>query len=144
MSFTDALKEAVKKTIEASAPAKIMFGVVTSADPLTITVENRLTVSGAMLVVPKELRAGYSDTHKHKLFPPVDGEDAETGDVAAPEGGGSVDVEAHTHTLPNEYWTNDEENTLKEREYHYGLKAGEAVILLRDNGGQRFLVVGRL
>ena len=139
MSFTDALKEAVKKTIEASAPAKIMFGVVTSAAPLTITVENRLTVSGAMLVVPKELRAGYSDTHKHKLFPPVDGEDAETGGVAD-----GAAVEAHTHTLPDEYWTNDEENTLKEREYHYGLKAGEAVILLRDNGGQRFLVVGRL
>lgn len=137
MSFTGVIKELCKKSIEASAPATIMFGTVTSAKPLVVVAENRLTLTGTMLIVPKELREGFSDTHKHKLFPVINGVEQKTGDVK------DGTAESHTHTLADEYWTNNTDNTLKEREYYYGLQPGEKVILLRDHGGQRFLVVGR-
>lgn len=143
MSMVDTLKKISKTAGEAGAPMQIMFGTVTSESPLAVLVENRLPISGEMLIVPKHLRAGYLDTHKHRLVAAED-EEPETGDVKEPEEGGTTSVEAHTHTLGDDYWTNNEGNTLKDREYYYGLKAGEAVILLRDAGGQRFLIVGRL
>ena len=112
MSFSEVIKQAATEAVEARKPACILYGVVASASPLTITIENRLTVGEAALIVPRELRPGYLDTHKH-------------------------------HTVETDDWTNDGSNTLKNREYYYGLKAGERVILLRDAGGQRFLVMGR-
>lgn len=112
MSFSEVIKQAATEAVAAGKPACIVFGVVTSASPLTITVDNRFPVGESQLIVPRELRPGYLDTHKHK-------------------------------TVIGEDWTNDEGNTLTQREYYYGLKAGERVILLQDAGGQRFLVIGR-
>ena len=106
MAMVDTLKKINRAAAEAGAPMQIMFGTVTSADPLTVSVDNRFTVSASMLIVPKELREGYITTHKHTI-----GEVGET-------------------------WT--------DKEYCNGLEAGEAVILLRDAGGQRFLIVGRV
>ena len=137
MSMVETLKRINKTTSEAGAPMRIMFGTVTAISPLSVMVENRFTITGDMLIVPRELQAGYVDTHKHRLVAAND-EEPETGGVK--EGS----APAHTHTLNDDYWTNDEENTLTEREYYYGLKVGEAVVLLRDAGGQRFLVVGRV
>lgn len=136
MALVDTLKKINNASTAAGAPMAIMFGVVTSASPLAVMVENRFTVSGSMLVVPKEFKAGFYDTHKHRLTP----DEPETGEIATKSG----EVDEHTHKLKDEYWTNSEDNSLKEREYYYGLKAGEKVILLRDAGGQRFLIVGRL
>ena len=56
MAMTDAIKQVVKATMDNSAPMQIMFGVVTQEEPLTIVVENRLTISGEMIVVPKEYK----------------------------------------------------------------------------------------
>lgn len=137
MSFSGVIKELCRQSVDATFPVVIMFGTVTSAEPLVVVAENRLTLSGETLIVPKELREGFSDTHKHKLFPVINGEEQETGDVKDDA------AESHTHALSDEYWTNNTDNTLKEREYYYGLQPGEKVILLRDHGGQRFLVMGR-
>lgn len=137
MSFNDAIKELSRQTSDATTPAAIMFGTVTSAKPIVIVTDNNMTLKDTMLIVPKELREGFSDTHKHKLFPVINGVEQKTGDVK------DGTAESHTHTLADEYWTNNNDNTLKEREYYYGLQPGEKVILLRDHGGQRFLVVGR-
>ena len=144
MAMTDAIKQVAKAVVDNSAPMQIMFGVVTQEQPLAILVENRLTISGEMIVVPKEYKKGYYDTHKHRLAVVTGGEEPKTGEVKPPEGSASTTVENHTHVLKDEYWTNNEDNSAKEREFYYGLKAGEQVILLRDAGGQRFLVVGRL
>ena len=45
-----------------------------------------------------------------------------------------------THVLKNNYQT----NTDKTSEYYYGLAVGDKVILLRNQGGQAFLVLGRV
>ena len=144
MAMTDAIKQVFKAAMDNSAPMQIMFGVVTQEQPLAILVENRLTISGEMIVAPKEYKKGYYDTHKHRLAAVTGGEDPKTGEVKPPEGSAATTVENHIHVLKDEYWTNNEDNSAKEREFYYGLKAGEQVILLRDAGGQRFLVVGRL
>ena len=58
------------------------------------------------------------------------------------KGGGSGEAAfaSHSHTLKNNYQT----NTDKTSEYYYGLAVGDKVILLRNQGGQAFLVLGRV
>ena len=58
------------------------------------------------------------------------------------ESGGSGDASfaAHSHTLKGNYQT----NTDAKSEYYYGLAVGDKVVLLRNAGGQAFLVLGRV
>lgn len=48
----------------------------------------------------------------------------------------------HSHTEPGSPAPENENQD--KTEYHYGLKAGEKVVLLRNQGGQDFLVLGRV
>ena len=137
MGTADAIKRISRITGETGQPVQIMFGMVVSESPVSVKVDNGMLLAEKQLIIPKALKKGYSDTHKHRLAAP-DGAEPVTGDVK------DGTAESHTHTLKDDYWTNNAANTLKEREYYYGLKSGESVILLRDAGGQRFLVLGRL
>ena len=89
---------------------------------------------GEAIVVMKEFRAGYYPTHRHSGFA-----DSPT---TQPKGGGSGDpaFASHDHTLKNDYLT----NTGPTSEYYYGLAVGDNVVLLRNQGGQSFLVLGRV
>lgn len=103
MSLLETMKRVAGQTQDASAPAAFVTGTVTAAEPLTIRVDNRFSISGDALVLLKGVTAGYYSTHRHGTAP-----------------GGEPP------------------------EYHYGLAAGDRVALLRNHGGQSFLVLGRL
>lgn len=47
---------------------------------------------------------------------------------------------SYSHTLKSNYQT----NTDAKSEYYYGLAVGDKVVLLRNAGGQAFLVLGRV
>lgn len=123
--LAETMKKIAKQTNEAGSPATIMFGVVTSASPLTIRVDNRFDITDEAIIVTKEFKAGFCPTHYH------------TGFAGGPA---TENAEGHTHALKSNYQT----NTDAASEYYYGLKAGEKVVLLRNQGGQQFLVLGRL
>lgn len=91
-------------------------------------------VSGEAIVVPKELQAGYYPTHYHTGM--------KGGPSTEEKGGGSGEAAfaSHSHVLKSNYQT----NTDKASEYYYGLAVGDKVILLRNQGGQAFLVLGRV
>ncbi len=55
-------------------------------------------------------------------------------------GSGDPAFASHDHTLKNDYLT----NTGPTSEYYYGLAVGDKVVLLRNQGGQSFLVLGRV
>ena len=55
-------------------------------------------------------------------------------------GSGDPAFASHEHTLKNDYLT----NTGPTSEYYYGLSVGDKVVLLRNQGGQSFLVLGRV
>ena len=55
-------------------------------------------------------------------------------------GSGDASFAAHSHTLKSNYQT----NTDAKSEYYYGLAVGDKVVLLRNAGGQAFLVLGRV
>lgn len=83
------IKRVAAQTAEAGAPARFLFGEVTAADPLKIMVDSRFEISGDMLAVTREFRAGTM-----------------------------------VKTAP--------------------MTAGDKVVLLRNQGGQQFLVLGRV
>lgn len=119
MSFTGAIREAALSAVEASKPADFFFGVVASVDPVSVLVESRFPISGDMLVIPREYRAGAYATHTHTIDP-------------------------HKHTIPTGESGETGLTTNAAAEIYSGLAVGDNVILLRKAGGQKFLILGRL
>lgn len=112
----DAIKLVVKQMNEANPPAAVTYGTVTATSPLSVMVDNRFTVSGDMLVTMRGYVAGeFPATHTHK-------------------------IDKHGHGVGSEV----ELETNAETEAYIGLKVGEKVVLLRDHGGGRFVILGRL
>ncbi|GKH49061.1 phage protein [Eubacteriales bacterium] len=117
--LTQAVREAAMTAVEATKPADFFFGVVTASNPVAVLVDSRFTVSGNMLVIPREYRAGVYVTHTHTIDP-------------------------HKHTIPTGESGETELTTKAETETYSGLAVGDKVVLLRKAGGQRFLILGRL
>lgn len=134
MGLLETMKKVAQDTNSAGAPTAWFFGKVTKTSPLTIRADNRFDISGDVIVVPKELQAGYYPTHYHTGF--------KDGPSTMAQGGGSGEAAfaSHSHTLKNDYKTNTDGTS----EYYYGLAVGDKVILLRNQGGQAFLVLGRV
>lgn len=134
MALLDTMKKVAEQSQNANVPAAFLFGIVTAASPLTIRVDNRFDITGEAIVVTKEFRAGYYPTHRHSGFANSPTTQAKSG------GSGDAAFASHDHTLKDDYLT----NTGPTSEYYYGLAVGDKVVLLRNQGGQAFLVLGRL
>ncbi len=96
-----AIKKAAKQAVDASDPTTWMLGKVTNADPLEISVEQRLTLDADNLILTRNVtdyttQANYNGGGKHQI------------------------------TIYN------------------GLNAGDLVLLIRQSGGQKFIVVDRV
>lgn len=115
-------------------PTAFLFGSVTKTSPLTIRVDNRFDISGDAIVVMKEFQAGFYPTHYHTGVKGSPSTEEKSG------GSGDASFAAHSHTLKSNYQT----NTDAKSEYYYGLAVGDKVVLLRNAGGQAFLVLGRV
>lgn len=193
--FTDLLrgiKKAASGTIEADKPVAVIFGTVTSIDPLEITIEQKMMLSGPQLVLTRTVKnklTGISmsfttgealSTHTHPYSDITD-----------------VKNIPHTHDMPHTHnYTGSTGNEIPEAEEHHNhayngttdnipdstqsadpahahdysgftditdlthshgnnltntkatlydaLEIGDEVILLRMQGGQRFIVIDKL
>lgn len=134
MGLADTMKKVAEGTQNASAPTVFMFGNVTKTSPLTIRVDNRFDISGDAIIVMKEFKAGFYPTHYHT--------GVKGSPTTAEKSGGSGDASfaSHSHVLKDNYQTNTDSTS----EYYYGLAVGDKVVLLRNQGGQSFLVLGRV
>jgi hypothetical protein len=96
----NAVKKAACEAVEAGQPSDFCFGKVTSTSPLKISVEQRMTLGAAQLVLTRNVT-----NHKTKI---------------------TVDSEKKEITI------------------HNGLQTGDEVILLKQKGGQKYLVLDRV
>ncbi len=110
------VKRAAVDAMQAMKPCNAVFGTVIKAVPLEIQVEQKLTLSAAQLILSRNVT-------RHEIEVEL------TPDVWATE-----TESAHNHKI-----TGKRKLTL-----HNELKAGEKVILLRCEGGQKFIVLDRL
>lgn len=109
------IKKAAVDAVEGEKPASVLFGTVTSISPLQVNVEQRLTLSGEMLTLT-------SHVMDYSVELDVNWQTGSGGDPG------------HSHPVAG-----TKAVTVKN-----GLKIGEKVVLLRMQGGQRFLILDRV
>lgn len=136
--LTTAIKKAALEAMESSKPVNVCFGTVETTNPLTINVEQKMTLGEKQLVLCRSVTEYTTmvtvqwqtekeeQTHKHQL---KDGE----GDNVS-----SVYMETQ-----NEKHTHDIEGT-KQMTIHNALEKGEEVILIRQQEGQKYIVIDRI
>ena len=101
---------------EASYPADVMSGTILSAKPLKVQVEQRFTISGDMLVVPEHLT-------DYEIKVTV--EKSNTKEAGEPQ---------HQHEYGGEL-------VIK---VHGALKKGDRVQMIRQQGGQKFVIIDKV
>ena len=146
------MKRLAAQTGEAAAPARLMFGSVTCAAPLKILVDSRFEITGEAIVLLRQFRAGAYATHTHTV--PAHSALAAGGHghvIPAQETGEAAGVvERHSHAVPEHAAVpaGEHSHSIPEGETsvetYPGLAVGDKVVLLRNHGGQEFLVLGRM
>lgn len=126
-----AMKKASLEATEASNPVQLIFGTVESSNPLKIKINQKLTLGKAQLILCRnvtdyavEMTVNHNtenNTHTHSIH------DTFTG-------GGSAESNTHSHQYKGK----------KSFLVHNSLKVGEKVIMIRQQGGQKFLVIDRV
>ncbi len=117
------VKKLAKDAIADGKPVEICFGTVESAMPLKIRVSQKTLLEEDDLFLTNAVQDHIVDiTVSHQT------EEAELLE------GTATDYKKHRHAYQGK----------KKATLHYGLKAGETVLLLREQGGQNYLVVDRM
>lgn len=116
------IKRAAIDAVMAQKPMAMCLGEVVSASPLKISVDQKMTLTSAQLMLTNAVR-------DHIVYMTVD----HTTENAS-GGSGDNSFASHSHTYKGK----------KKFIVHYGLNAGEKVILLRCDGGQKFIVLDRV
>lgn len=116
------IKQIAGEAVEAGKPTGITYGEVTSVAPLEIKIEQKLVLPAEFFKLTKAVTDHYVDiTVNH---------------VTENRAGGSGDPAFASH--------NHDYQGRKKILVHNGLHVGEEVILLRVQGGQRFIVLDRV
>lgn len=123
--LVNTLKRAAVEAVEAKKPVNVYFGEVVSASPLKINVEQKMILGEKQLILARnvtdfktKITAGNIKNYYY------------TGDVNS----GTAPVSpSHVHAV----------GTI-EVTVHNGLAVGDKVIILRQQEGQKFIVVDRI
>lgn len=118
----NAVKKAAMDALNASQPSDFCFGKVTSTAPLRILVDQKMTLGMAQLVLTRNV----SDFKMEITVDWLTG--AKSG------GSGESSFASHNHNVSGR----------KEITVHNALQVGEQVILLKQKGGQKYLVLDRV
>lgn len=126
----EAVKLAAGAQRSASKPAAWMFGEVLAVSPLRILVDDRFEIGAEQVVLMREFVAGQYATHTHGIDPHTH------------------TVQEHTHTVPQHSTETADGHShsvpQQATEVYTGLLVGDKVVLLQNEGGQKFLVLGRV
>jgi len=122
MNMIETIKRAALDAVRASNPCAIMFGNVVSTSPLMINIEQKLTLDESFLILTNNVK-------DYDVEMVVDHETEYTSG-----GSGDSSFSSHNHAYKG----------TKTFRIKQGLKVDEKVILLRVQGGQKFIVLDRI
>ena len=137
--LVDALKRAALDAVKASKPVYVCFGKVQSTSPLKINVEQKMVLGEKQLILTRNVTDFTTkvtidwtsecslSTHSHT----VNGDNGSGGTINLTSGTTNL---AHTHKITGK----------KKITIHNGLAVGDEVILIRQQDGQKFIVVDRI
>lgn len=126
VEFVKIIKRAALDAVDASKPVQVCFGKVTSVSPLQILVDQKFTLGKAQLILTRNvtdfktmITGGNNQNYYY---------------VGTPPNTSTVPVDpSHRHAIGKIEIT-----------VHNGLVVGDKVILLRQQGGQKYIVVDRI
>lgn len=118
----NAIKQGAQGAQDASKPCAVVFGTVTIAEPLTVNVEEKLTLSTAQLVLAR----GVTDYTTDMTV------DHTTESTSGGSGESAYSDHAHAYVGRKEFLV------------HHTLLVGDRVVLLRMQGGQRYVILDRV
>lgn len=138
------IKQAAVEAMEAAKPVNICFGTVESVNPLKIRVEQKILLGAAQLVLSRNVTdyticatinwqtesGGQQEAGESQGTTEPAGSPEHTHNFQVQGGGG----ESHEHTISGK----------KEIIIHNALSVGESVIMLRQQGGQKYIVIDRI
>jgi len=116
------VKKAAVEAVEAGKPVNVLFGTVISASPLKIQVDQKSIYSGTMLILSRNVTDYDVEMTVDHLTEERSG------------GSGDSSFSAHDHEYKGR----------KVFRVHKALGVGERVVLVRIQGGKRFLVWDRV
>ena len=125
--FVKVIKKSAIEAVNNSKPADIFYGTVQSISPLTIFIDQKLILSEKFLIIPESLtdyetEISFDDPSIKQIFT-------------------NWNMEETSESTPSKI-------SFKEKIKHKitvynSLKVGEKVILLRQQGGQKYMVLDR-
>jgi len=119
------VKRAALDAVNASKPVEICFGKVTSASPLKILVEQKMTLGKEQLILTRNVTDFKTS---------ITGGNIQNYYYTGSNLSGSAPVSPpHVHAMGKLQIT-----------VHNGVVVGDEVILLRQQGGQKYVVVDRI
>lgn len=121
-SLGNAIKQLSQAVNDQSKPTDIRYGTVVSANPLKVQISAELTIPQSALVVPKSL-TDYTVSVSVNW---------NTGDKSG--GAGESAFASHNHSISG----------TKSITIHNALKVGDKVLLLRQQGGQAYIVLDKI
>lgn len=164
-SYTELLeiiKKASKEVMEASNPAGILFGTVTSIGPLEINVEQKMTLSQEFFILTKNV-VDYTvnvtmDWNTETRSLNANHNHSASGDITVnSEATMNPNPESASITIENKVNSNisiEQKNInlshnhtitgTKSLTIHNALKVGDKVILIQVQGGQRYIVLDKV
>ena len=132
VELVQCIKKSAVEAVAAEKPCSVHFGTVTNTEPLKITIDQRLTLEAEQLILTRNVT-------EHQIEMTVDHQtEDETNHIHSVidtfTGGGTSAPTSHLHKYKGR----------KIFIAHKGLIVGEKVILLRMQGGQRYIVIDRV
>ena len=121
-SLSGAIKMISKASSDQSKPTDIRYGTVVSTSPLKVQISAELTLPQSVLVVPRSL-TDYTVSVSVNW-----NTTSESG------GAGDSAFASHNHGI----------NGTKSITIHNGLKVGDKVLLLRQQGGQSYIILDKI
>ncbi len=118
MNMIQIIKKAALDAVEQSSPVNIAYGIVESLHPLEVSVNQKFTLTEDFLIVPERLIRHEVDLKHNHAY---------------------IDTKMNTPTP-----STTEDALLEKLVIREGLQVGDKVLLLREQGGQRYLVMDRL
>ena len=139
IGLVEKIKKAAMDAFEASKPVNVYFGEVQFTNPLKINVEQKMLLGENQLILTRNVTDHETmvtvnweteeslDKHSHI----VKGKDSNNDDIDLTTDKKNL---SHTHILSGS----------KQITIHNGLDVGDNVILIRQQGGQKFIVLDRI
>lgn len=125
-----AMKKIARDATEAAGPSGLYLGTVTSISPLTVQLDQKMTLTAEFLMLStlvQEFKVDMTVDHwTENTNPPTT--------HSHPDAGVNSFDATHKHAYKGR----------KTFLVHLGLQAGERVILIREQGGQRYLILDRI